>query len=101
MRAPRTLHHMDTRSRLSTFGVAEILLVSLSHLQMNRGTDTTLSNGLHNNLFAMAKLPCGAGLMRDSTNGQRRKNFRRIWRRSFPSPPRTRDSIIHPTTTSG
>src|SRR6266540_3195836 len=108
MRAPRTSHHMVTRSHLSMFAAAETPVASSSRLQMSPAMDTTSWSGWQNNRSAMAKSRCGAVPTRDSINGRRRKNSRHISRRSFPPQPLIHRSIIlrttmwaKPTTCSG
>ena len=51
--------------------------------------------------FCDGKVAMWAVRMRDSINGEPRKNFHRLWRQSCPLPPRIPVWIIHPTTTSG
>ena len=89
MPAPRTSRRMATRSRLWMFAGVETPAANSSRSQMSRAMAMMLSSGLRSNRSATAKSRCGVGHTRDSINGPRRRNFRRIWRRSFRWPPRT------------
>src|SRR5262249_6359845 len=51
--------------------------------------------------FCDGKVAMWGGSYAGSINGRPRRNFRRIWRPSFPLPPLIPASIIHRTTTSG
>src|SRR5438046_4501075 len=73
------LHRTDTHLRWLTCGAVAIPAGNSNRLQMSRAMVMTSSSGLQSNHFVMEKLPCGAALMRDSINGQQRKNFPHIW----------------------
>ena len=81
------------------FAAAEIPPVNSSRSRRSRVTGTTSSSGSRNNRFAMGKSRCGAVRMPDSINGRPRKNFRRIWPRSFRPQLRIRPTIIRASTT--
>jgi len=100
MHALLTSHRMVMCLPSSMFAAAGIQVANSSRLQTNRAMDTTLLSGWRTSRSATVKSRCGADLTQASTNGRPRKNFRRIWQRSYPLPLRTQAWIIHRITTS-
>ena len=100
MPAPHISHRMVTCLHWSMFAVAAIPVASSSRSQMNRAMGTTWWSGSRSSRFATGKWRCGVVLTPGSINGRRRKNFRRISRRSFRQRPRIRRLIIPLSITS-